>query len=176
MNQYRWNDLVTYNEHGECAAADVEQIVRLFFESLTLRKLEPELEGRRLAHQILRYIELRQSKADYEISNPLMKRSAPSGWTSEKERDWNDWIHHVFSLEDWIREVMFPVFGDNQRQWESVCLGWREDLFCFLPWWVKRSAVAVVEESVEEDKSELDPYLLEHGTAKQRRNATKGGE
>jgi hypothetical protein len=82
-------------------------------------------------------------------------------------------------LEDWQKEIIEPVFGTNERMWEVTCFGWRDELFCFLPWWVKRSIVPELlsEEGTgedSEDRSKIDPYLMEHGTAKQRRAMMKG--
>jgi hypothetical protein len=172
-----WANLVTCDSEGYCAAVDVEAIVRLFRDFVESRNCKMEIDGRRLAHQILRYIQLRSSVAEHQISNPRFLVSTPSGWSAEKEREWKMWIYHIFRLEEWQKEVMDPVFGSNERLWEATCGGWRDELFYFLPWWIKRCEVPMNQDLSEEAKSEseegskIDPYLLEHGTAKQRRSA-----
>jgi len=174
-----WHDLVTYNEHGECAAADVEAIVKRFESFVESRGCQMGIDGRRMAHQILRYIQLRCSVSGHQITNPQSTIAMPPGWTKENERDWNAWIHHVFQLEEWQKEIMDPVFGTNERMWEVTCSGWRDELFCFLPWWVKRSVVPELlpeegDDEESDDGKKIDPYLLEHGSAKQRRAMMKG--
>lgn len=178
-----WKDLVTCDSDGYCAAVDVEAIVSLIRDFVESRGCQMGLDGRRLAHQLLRYIQLRTSMAEYQISNPQYKPMAPPGWCSAKERDWILWIHHTFRLEDWQTEVVDPVFGMEERWWEPPCLGWREEIFAFLPWWIKRFVVVNEEEGADmkenadkEDEriTKIDPYILEHGNAKQRRNMMKG--
>jgi hypothetical protein len=167
-----WNDLVTD------AATDIESIIDLFRNFVESRGCYLGIDRRRLAHQILRYVQLRSTVGEHEISNPRFTVTTPPGWSKEKEQDWTVWIHHTFRLEDWQTEVMDPVFGTDERWWEGACSGWREEIFVFLPWWIKRFVV-VNEEEVDDKKEDdrdakIDPYVLEHGNAKQRRNMMKG--
>jgi hypothetical protein len=169
-----WIHLVTRDSEGYCAAVDVEAIVSLFRDFVESRNCKMEIDGRRLAHQILRYIQLRSSVGEHEISNPQIVVTKPPGWSAEKEREWILWIYHIFRLEDWQTEIMDPIFGSDERWWEAACGGWRDELFWFLPWWIKRFVVVNEEEDAEKESEEgtkIDPYLLEHGSAKQRRSA-----
>ena len=129
--------------------------------------------------QILHYITLRRRAQPFAISNPLFDPSAPEGWGNYEEDVWREWIDYTFTLESWNDEVMTPIFGSDVRLWEANIEGWREELLQFLPWWIKRSAATVAKfdpaqlpETIEE-KSTLDPYLLEHGSARQKRMAMK---
>lgn len=172
-----WTDLVRRDSDGYCVTDDVEAIVSLFRDVVESRGCSLGIDGRRLAHQILRYIQLRSSVAEHQISNPRHMVVTPVGWSKEKERDWTVWIHHTFRLEDWQAAVIDPVFGSDERWWEGACLGWREEIFVFLPWWIKRFVVVNEEEDDDgkEDSKDakIDPYVLEHGNAKQRRNMMK---
>jgi hypothetical protein len=172
--------LTVPNKYGECAADDVTAIVRAFARYIGRHDVTMELEPRRMITQILRYIALRQKARPYEISNPMFNPSEPEGWNSDKEEIWQDWIDYTFTLESWAGEVMNPIFGMDVRLWEANIEGWREELFHFLPWWIRRSAAIVAKfdptplaETTEEEKSNLDPYLLEHGSARQKRMAAK---
>jgi len=116
------------------------------------------------------------------ISLPQNPSSRPAGWTEKEEEIWIDWINYHCTLDDWSAEVMEPVFGSNVRMWEAQMDGWREELLQFLPWWIRRSAIIVAAfdptplvPEVEEDISmaKIDPYLLDHGSTKQKREAMK---
>jgi hypothetical protein len=53
-----------------------------------------------------------------------------------------------------------------------MCEGWRWEIHQFLPWWIKRSTELVeVYESEEEEEQTVDAYILDHGSAKQKRAA-----
>ena len=95
--------------------------------------------------QIQCYLHLRQNTSRLNISYPRMSVFKPNGWTERHEELWNDWIHYTFSEDSWHNEVMYPVFGRDVREWELYMDGWREELFEFLPWWMRRS-VNIVEE------------------------------
>jgi hypothetical protein len=136
-----------------------------------------------LVNQILSFIELRQSASVYEISNPGFEPIRPDGWTLKDESLWISWVYSTCPMDSWIPEIMDPVFGSDIRLWESTCEGWRSELVHYLPWWIQRSVSIVRKfdptydpdedgENENEDgtnKKEIDPYLLDHGSSKQRK-------
>ena len=129
----------TENRWGELPAADcyaVAAAIRNFVES---RRLQLDLDIDGLASSIIGYIQLRHRFPAHQISNPQRrKRTCPEGWTAQKDRIWMEWLLHYFSLNEWQTEVMYEVFGTEQSVWESHCNGWREELYAFLPWWIRR--------------------------------------
>ena len=115
----------------------------------------------------------------WAIDGPHIQPTYPEGWSEEYEALWGDWIDRECPLESWEEEVIDPTFGTLVRPWETD--GWRLEIYSFLPLWIQRSIPLmaaidpdVVEEETElEPESPIDPYLLEHGSAKQRKNASK---
>jgi len=167
------------NKYGEYAAEDVSAIVESFARYIRRHGVVPELEPRRMAGQIMRYIQLRKKAHFLDIAGPMFVPSAPEGWSEYDEEVWQEWIDYTFTLDSWVTEVMNPIFGSDSRLWEATIEGWREELLQFLPWWIKRSAAIVakfdsaqIPETVEQE-SKLDPYLLEHGSSRQKRMALK---
>ena len=69
------------------------------------------------------------------------------------------------------------------RLWESPIDGWREELIQFLPFWIQRSRAIVeafdatplnpADEKAGEKAEKIDPYLLEHGSSRQKKDALK---
>ena len=143
------------------------------------RGVVPELAPRRMITQILRYITLRRRSGPFAISNPLFDPSSPEGWGDYEEDVWQEWIDYTFTLDSWNDEVMNPIFGTDVRLWEASIEGWREELLQFLPWWIKRSEAIVVKfdptplAEQSEELSKLDSYLLEDGSARQKRMTGK---
>jgi len=170
------------NKYGECAADDAVAIVRRFMRYIGSHGAAMELDPRRMVTQILQFIALRKKSYFLEISTPLFDPLEPEGWSKYEEDIWQEWIHYTFTLDSWNEQVMNPIFGSDIRLWEANIVGWREELFHFLPWWIQRSVTIVAKfdptplsELVEEEISSLDPYLLEHGSSRQKRNAFKTG-
>lgn len=173
----QWEDLITPNQYGECAAVDVREIVRRMKWVVEQSDAELELNTSVLVNQILTFILLRQTASVHEISNPHIKPSIPDDWTYDDECMWIDWIHTAFPIEFWTAKVMEPVFGSDVRLWERE--GWRSELLEYLPWWIRRSIAIVTKfdptyvEQEQDDtdsyKKEIDPYLLDHGSSKQRK-------
>lgn len=173
--------LVTQNQYGECALDDMEALVDRIEIFARRRGVSLELDRRRLVRQLLQYVSLRQQTMScVQISNPHFDPSEPEGWTDHDEDIWNDWIQHTCSLENWHTEVLQPVFGSDIRLWEVNCDGWRSELMHFLPWWLQRSTPIVrkfdpfpeeVPSEPDDMQMEIDPYLMEHGSAKQRKQA-----
>lgn len=176
---YISEELLQYNRYGECAAEDVRAIVSLIHTYVKQRGARLALEQRALVRQILSFLTLRQRCSIYEVSDPPNECQIPVGWAAEDEQIWQDWIYMKCSAESWLTEVMEPALGTIPRLWEGGCEGWRSELVHFLPWWIQRSIAIVTqfdptyvepaEEQEDSKKQEIDPYLLEHGTSKQRR-------
>jgi transposase len=76
--------------------------------------------------------------------------------------------------------VLDPVFGNDVRLWEAGIEGWREELIQFLPFWIQRSRDIVetfdatpLDLTEEVFAEKVDPYLLEHGSSRQKKDALK---
>lgn len=162
------------------AADDVFVLVQLLEKYVSRRGAILDLKPTRIVTQILNYIDIRRRHASWMIEGPRTQPSYPEGWTPEYEALWADWIERECPLENWEEEVVTPTFGTCVREWEPD--GWRSEIYTFLPIWIQRSIPLmafldpnhVETEETEETESAIDPYLLEHGSAKQRKNATKG--
>ena len=69
------------------------------------------------------------------------------------------------------------------RLYEAVCEGWRLELVLFFPWWIQRSFKIVEKfnptqlevQSEEEDTKGIDSYIMDHGSAKQKKAAMRAG-
>jgi len=161
--------------YRESMEGDVFETVSYIEAHLKRRGVTLEMSPRRLTAHILQYIRLRQHASFYDISTPLTEPINPVSWTAHHERVWCDWINYNCDLDSWTKEVMQPMFGTDVRFWEAACQGWREEIHAFLPWWIRRSMAIVEqfdptsEDPIEEQQSEIDPYLLDHGTSKQKR-------
>jgi len=166
------------NRYGECVADDVAKIVQHMEQYARIRGASLGLNKRRLGLHILKYISLRQETTCHNISAPLMEPYKPEGWAAREEGLWLDWVHYTFSLDSWHDEVMNSVFGTDVRFWESRIEGWRSEIMEFLPWWLSRSIdivdafdpTSVDLDEIDQEKSNIDPYLLDHGSAKQKRD------
>jgi len=91
----------------------------------------------------------------------------PDGWTVDDEQEW---FHTVFDVIN--HEVWDSVVNDEQLE------EYRQDLYTWMPYWIRREFQTEDEiaEPVEKEKRTIDPFLLDHGTAKQRRAAVKRGD
>ena len=157
------------------AADDIFVLVRLLEKYVNRRGATLCVKPQRIISQILKYIDLRKRHMSWEIDGPHVTLTYPDNWTEEYESLWEDWLYRECSIESWEEEVIDPTFGTLIRPWETD--GWRQEIHNFLSLWIQRSIPCVTEnvESEEEEKeSDIDPYLLEHGSAKQRKNASKG--
>ena len=178
-----WNSLLKENEYGECAARDIEQMV-FYIECLCQDKgLHLEVQPHKIVRQILNYIAVRHHSHPLQMNWPVVKgRIIPEGWTDDREDEWREYLDEEFSPAVWQQKVIEPVFGSDggRHIWEAGCEGWRDSIPLLLSLWVQRSYDCLEEESEEEEEMDkyngkLDPYLIEHGTAKQRRMALRRG-
>jgi hypothetical protein len=175
--------LLTPNKYGECAAADVQDLVFLFQEYVERRGANLAVEPQRLVTHILKYISLRQKYSRFDISAPLTKPVVPVGWTSEDETIWTDWLWHTCDVDSWENEVLEPIFGTDIRLWEATCEGWRLELMTCFPWWIQRSFDIIDKfnptqpEIQDEDDTTngVDSYIMDHGSAKQKKAAMRAG-
>lgn len=142
---------------------------------LAKRGAQLELTPNALVNQIKSYIYLRERMSTHDISDPPTQPLKPAGWTLMKEAIWRDWIHYSCPPDSWRQEVIGPIFGSDDVE------DWCDEILHYLPWWIRRSDAIVakfdptpLEEEVEEDKMKgLDQYLIDHGSAKQRRKAAE---
>lgn len=175
--------------YGECPAADVAEMCDRIVPFLKRRQFQLSLPAQKLHRSILEYVWLRYTAQPQNISYPKRKQEAPRGWNVDKERIWRQHIHHVCGLESWDREVIQPVFGTDERLWESaIGTEWRFEIMEFLPWWIYRDLdlfedvdptpllepeeIAAMEAAT---KKEIDPYIMDHGGRRARRQAEKEG-
>ena len=179
MNRHTWSALIEPNQHGECAIHDIERIVECLERSLQRRKLVLDLPRVRLIRQILSYLTLREAYHSFNITNPRHVSRSPTGWTEEDEAEWQYYLDKEFSSDMWQQEILDVIFGTDVRTWEAPFLEWRMELYGFLPLWIQRSASHLYPED-EETKAEdvmiapqIDAYILEHGTAKQKKTAMR---
>ena len=160
------------------APDDLFVLVQIIDKYVQRRGAHLDTQPPRIVSQILKYIQLRERHMWWEIEGPHCNVTYPPDWTEEREELWNDWFARQFSLESWEDEVMGPMFGTQVQPWEVD--GWRQEIYAFLPNWIQRSislltAIDPTQTDVKEEEQEstIDPYLLEHGSAKQRKNAVR---
>jgi hypothetical protein len=182
---------------NDCCLFDVVEIVNRLETFCARRNVGLSQSKHRLISTILEYIELRQTLRAHSISTPRTPIEYPDGWTDEQELCWNDWLATECSNEHWTEEIM-NLFGTDIRIWENSCEGWRDEIRLFLPWWIARNASVLVgsgfgpgfgpgdsdylgqgqgqgQGHCHEQKRTLDPFVLEHGTSKQRKKALRTG-
>ena len=164
--------------HLRYAPDDLFVLVQLIDKYVQRRKATLGVHANRMVTQILKYIQLRERHMWWKIEGPHANITYPPGWSEEYEELWGDWFEREFSLDSWEDEVMDPMFGTIVQPWEVD--GWRQEIYAFLPTWIQRSIHLLTpidptqtDENEEEAESAIDPYLLEHGSAKQRKNASK---
>jgi hypothetical protein len=175
--------LLRPNTYGECAFADVQDLVFLFEKYVKARGATMSVEPKRLVKHILKYISLRQKYLQHDISSPLTAPATPVGWTSDDESIWMDWVCDTFDMESWEEEVLGPIFGSDIRLWEANCEGWRLELMTCFPWWIQRSFDIVDKfnptqpevQDEEDDTKGVDSYIMDHGSAKQKKAAMRMG-
>jgi hypothetical protein len=165
------------NEFGESIAEDATIIAGFIRQYVEKRGATLGLSERKLANEIMLYIEARYGQSRLDVGWPAMKPIRPKGWTQQHEQVWRDWIHLTCDRDAWMLEVFGAYFGTDHHIWEGMCDGWRAELHEFLPWWIQRNLPLVSEfdltpeSDVEEEDMGVDAYLLDHGSAKQKRAA-----
>jgi len=176
----KWLNLTKANRYGECPADDAFRMAVAIGRYVKQRGVSTTLNNTQIARQILRYIQMRHTVAAYNISAIPGALYYPNGWNDTEEEIWNDWINHHCTLESWCDEVITPVFGADVRLWEAPIDGWRDELLQFLSLWIRRSREIVasydpipIVQDEEESIDKIDPYLLEHGSSRQKRDALK---
>jgi hypothetical protein len=161
------------------APDDLFVLVQIIDKYVRRRKAILDIPAPKMVTQILKYIQMRERLMWWEIDGPYSTVTYPAGWTPDHEELWADWFEREFSLDSWEDEVMDPMFGTRVQPWEID--GWRQEIYTFLPTWIQRSISLLApidpnQNDVQEEETEsvIDPYLLEHGSAKQRKNAVRG--
>jgi hypothetical protein len=129
----------TTNDHDERPVEDINEIVLCIESYVTRRGGALGISLRRIRNQIIRYVCWRMRHAWMEISPPQHAQTIPMAWTEHAERVWSDWLLSTFQYEDWVREVIVPVFGTDERFWEArISTQWRHEIYSFLPFWIER--------------------------------------
>jgi hypothetical protein len=139
MSALCWDELWTENRWGECVATDVAGIVSGIVSYLERRGFDRGVPNQQIARTIIEWIWRRQTRRANQMRGPRTRAAWPAGWTAQHEDTWCEWIEIRLTPESFEAEVLMPVFGTDTRTWETVCGGWREELFYFLPSWVERS-------------------------------------
>jgi len=179
MNRHIWSALLETNQYGECAIHDIEGVVNCLEMGLKRRKLTLDLPRIRLIRQILSYLTLRAEHHALDIKNPRHTPQIPEGWTEETEVEWQYYLDKEFSSEMWQQEILDVIFGTDVRIWEAPFPNWRLELYDFLSFWIRRTYEPLepqeeVRETEEIKEAPLiDAYILEHGTAKQKKTALR---
>jgi hypothetical protein len=172
--------------YDECPADDIAAVCDRIQMYLKQRSIQLSLKPQKLHRSILEYIWLRYSAPSTQISFPKRKQEAPLGWNIEKERIWKQWIFHVCDQVSWERDIMRPVFGTDERLWEArISKDWRMEILEFLPFWIYRdldlcedidpTPLPDPQDLTDANKKEIDPYIMEHGGRRARRQAEKEG-
>jgi hypothetical protein len=176
-----WKSLLEENEYGECAARDIEQMVFYITCLCQDKELSLGVAPQQMMRQILNYIMVRHHLHPLEMNFPQSKKQLfPEGWTQDHEDEWLEFLDEEFTPEVWQTKVIEPVFGSGSHIWENGCEGWRDSIPMLLSLWIQRSYDCLEEPEEEEEEMDkyngkIDPYLIEHGTAKQRRMALRQG-
>jgi hypothetical protein len=163
--------------------SEIVQLATLIADHILRQGMRPELSLETIVKDIQRiFVQRFNGKHINDIQYHQHPVVCPIDWTDYHERIWRDWIEMTFTYEAWITEVLYPLFGTDTAPWEYSIPGWREDLHQFLWTWIRRNEQVVtdaepfpeIEEEMEEHvKINIDPYILEHGSAKQKRAAYK---
>ena len=166
---------------------DIHILTRLIVDHILRRGVCPEFSEDSIINDIYRIMaEKWKGRHINDIPYHALPVVCPLDWTEYEERLWRDWIEQNFPYESWEDEVLYPLFGTSSEPWEESVPGWRDELHQFLWTWIRRSSEIVrifdpmpelediTEESQDHVKLRIDPYILEHGSAKQKRAALKG--
>lgn len=153
-------------------------IVKAFRDVVQDLGAAPEMSIGAQVQQILEYVDLRRVHTAMDLV-PKAHVHYPEGWTDRDEQIWIEWLNDRFSVDVWQKNVIYRALGSHMPFWDD----WISDeLHGFLPWWIQRSTAIVddydmtplEEESSGSTYSKVDPYIAEHGSAKQRRDAMAG--
>ncbi len=158
--------------------SDIVAIVKAFRATCQDLDVSPEMTLATQARQIHEYVDLRYTHTPLEIPSPNTEVFYPEGWSNRDEQVWLEWLNDRFSLDVWRKRVIYRAIGTHMTFWDE---GVSDELQTLLPWWIQRStdivdeydATPLLEES-SNGYSKIDPYIAEHGTAKQRRDAMAG--
>lgn len=137
---------------------------------------------RQLQSQILSYIRLRATHHWSDLEGPKVRPVLPEEWDNLKELLWQEWLDDTYSPDRWDTDVLAPVFGALQFNWEPRG-DWRHELFWSMRRWVLRSAAVVAlrdprppppkltqeELEAQAQASGQDPYLVEQEERRRRR-------
>ena len=129
------------------------------------KRFVPELTDEELAGVLHVYARHRRDGATAcELEPSEYKR--PDEWTVDDEREWQHMVFDAVKYQEWD-----SVMEELEE--------YREDLYTWMPYWIRceLNTEDDAEEPavVEKEKRTIDPFLLDHGTAKQRRAAIKRG-
>jgi hypothetical protein len=168
------------------STADITTLAALIADYINRQGVRPEFSMETLCQDIWRILRERHN-GHYFADIPYHHHPVrvAEDWSDYHETIWRDWLDFAFPYESWEDEVLYPLYGSHREPWEEAVPGWREGLHSFIWTWVRRSSAIVadfdpqpelVEESDEEAgiKERVDSYILEHGSAKQKRTALKG--
>lgn len=135
-----WSNAFETTCYNEIPAADIYAVATLIVEFIEAENLIVDADRDQIASAIIGYLWKRERVAPMNIvAKPRKRATIPDGWLPADEQIWREWIAHYFTLENWQRKVMYPIFGNNRRIWEEQCDGWRDEIYAFLHLWILRS-------------------------------------
>jgi hypothetical protein len=136
-----WSNAFEYTCYGELPVESIYAVADRIAEFIEDEGLALDADRDQIGSAIVGYLRRRAAGAHALdiVVRPRRRATVPEGWTPADEQVWREWIGHHFTLDNWQRKVMYPVFGTNRYIWEEQCDGWREEIFAFLHLWVMRS-------------------------------------
>jgi hypothetical protein len=133
-----WNNAFETTCYGEIPANDIYAVATCIVEFIEAEDLIADVDRDQIASAIIGYLRRRDRRHIVKVA-PRKRMTIPEGWVPADEQIWREWIAHYFTLDNWQRKVMYPVFGTNRRIWEEQCDGWRDEIYEFLYLWIQRS-------------------------------------
>ena len=135
-----WSNAFEPTCYGEIPADYIYAVATLIVEFIEAESLTVDANRDQIASAIIGYLQKRERAAAMNIVvSPRKRATIPEGWMPADEQIWREWIAHYFTLENWQRKVMYPVFGVNRSIWEEKYDGWRDEIYAFLHLWIQRS-------------------------------------
>jgi hypothetical protein len=135
---HHWSNAFEPTCYGEIPATDIYAVAMRIVEFIEAEDLIADADHNQIASAIIGYLQRRERRHIVKVA-PRKRMTIPEGWVPADEQIWREWIAHYFTLDNWQRKVMYPVFGTNRRIWEEQCDGWRDEIYEFLYLWIQRS-------------------------------------
>ncbi len=150
VDQMRMRELYTTARYdNRPAIEDILEVANRIEAFVEARGGDLRVKGVELVRVILHYVTYRH-RMQYTQIQCRRRVRRPADWLLVHEQNWRLWVEDTFPVEEWMEEVMYPVFGLDTRSWEAMIPSWREELVSFLPYWMDRS-FAPIEEPLDSE-------------------------